>query len=265
MMIHDGLLTLTVLASGSSGNAAVVHGTGGAILLDAGISAKRIIAGMEAAGIDPESLDAAFITHDHGDHIKGVRVTAKRLGLPVYMTEGTAIGAGPQLEHTDVRIVRCGDSLSIGGIGVRVFAVEHDVAEPVGYAFEDSLGSHVGVVTDTGRLTPQAADALRDCEILGIECNHDVDTLSNGPYPWFLKERILSSHGHLSNDSAAEAISKLAGGRLRHVVALHLSDTNNTGRMAQEAVVAALAEAGIDAKTTVCVQGLDASPVDCRR
>lgn len=255
MMTQHTPLSLTVLASGSSGNCYVVHGEGGSILLDAGLSARRIVQAMEAEGLDPSGLDGMVITHEHGDHIRGVRVLAKQLHIPVFMTRGTLTTARDDLSAADIRTVASGDEVSIGGLGVRVFRTEHDAAEPVGFAFEDQHGCRLGVMTDTGHVTDSAAAALDGCHVLGIESNHDVETLNRGPYPWFLKERILSSRGHLSNADAGAALVALASPALRHVVALHLSDTNNSAELAHTALSGAIAESECTPSLTVFVQG----------
>jgi phosphoribosyl 1,2-cyclic phosphodiesterase len=256
-------LTLTVLASGSSGNASVVHGSGQTVLLDAGISARRITFALDDAGLDAAALDAVFITHEHGDHVRGLRVLARRLGVPAYMTQGTLRACRDDLSQLDVHVVAAGDEVALGALGVRVFSAEHDAAEPVGFAFEDARGHSIGVVTDTGRLTDDAADALAGCEVLGVECNHDVECLENGPYPWFLKQRIGSDRGHLSNDAAASAVARLACDRLAHVVGLHLSNTNNSPELAAKAVGSALVECGIEARAAVFEQGSKAAYVVC--
>jgi phosphoribosyl 1,2-cyclic phosphodiesterase len=254
MTSHRDPLTLHVLASGSSGNVSVISAGGRAILLDAGLSARRILAGLAARGIDAATLEAIVVTHEHSDHIAGARVLSRRLGIPVHMTEGTARAGERHVEGTDVRAVSAGDRLSIGEIEIQTFATDHDACEPIGCVFEHVGGDRIGWLTDSGRMTEQAHDALRDCDVLGIECNHDIPTLESGPYPWFLKRRILSAHGHLSNDSAAEAVCALATPRLGHVVALHLSDTNNTVSMAERQMSTALQEAGWQATVTVCAQ-----------
>lgn len=263
MTTHRDALTLHVLASGSSGNASVVHRAGESILLDAGLSARQIVVRMESAGLDAGELTAIVITHEHSDHIKGVRVLGKRLGVPVYMTEGTAAAAERHVDEVDVHTFSAGESAGIGSIGVQSFRVEHDAREPVGYVFEDAGGTRIGVITDTGHLTPDARGTLQGCAVLGIECNHDVETLEKGPYPWFLKQRILSSRGHLSNSCAGEALGLLAGDGLRHVVALHISDTNNTAALAESAMAAALCDAGVTAPVTVCPQGIGPVSTGC--
>ena len=248
-------LTLHVLASGSSGNCAVIRSGAQSILLDAGLSARRIAERMEASGLDPHALSAIVITHEHSDHITGARVLSRRLGIPVFMTQGTARAGERHTDGVEVRVVTAGESVAIGSMGVSAFSVEHDAGEPVGYVFEDTAGARIGIVTDTGHLTAEAECALQDCDVLGVEFNHDIATLENGPYPWFLKQRILSSRGHMSNECAADAVSRLTGARLRHLVALHLSDTNNTAVMAERAMRAALDRLGAQASVEVCAQG----------
>jgi phosphoribosyl 1,2-cyclic phosphodiesterase len=234
------------------------------VLLDAGLSAKRIMALMYSQELDPAQLDAVVITHEHGDHVRGVRVLAKRLNVPVYMTQGTFRAARDDLSSVDIRLVSAGDEIGVSALGVRVFETDHDAAEPVGCVFEDVAGSRLGIMTDTGHMTRRAAAALESCHVLGIESNHDVDTLNRGPYPWFLKERILSDRGHLSNLDAGEALASLAGSELRQVIALHLSNTNNTADLAHATLRSAIEQVGGTTELTVFAQGRMPTRVSCR-
>ena len=146
-------------------------------------------------------------------------------GVPVYATAGTLTATSLERDIDDPRRVKAGEQHSIGDLEVTAFAVSHDASEPVGYRFRSPDGATLGVVTDTGHLTPEAAEALAGCTLLGIECNHDIEMLNRGPYPWFLKQRILSTRGHLSNDAAGEAVRLLAHDGLESVFAMHVSRT----------------------------------------
>ena len=171
-------------------------------------------------------MEAILLTHEHGDHVRGADVLARRDGIPLLATEGTLRASG-LTGHAEGR-VRAETVTHVGPFEVRAFATSHDVAEPVGFAFRSPCGGSLGIATDTGILTEDALEALSECDLVGLETNHDLEMLRNGPYPAFLKARILSSRGHLSNADAARALSRLSAGRTRRVVAMHLSSTNNT-------------------------------------
>lgn len=231
--------TVTVLGSGSAGNSIAVGVGDCTLLVDAGFSAREMMRRLNACAIEPASVDAILLTHEHGDHVRGVRVLAKRLGIPVYASPGTRRAANLE-EVADPRDVQLGHAITIGAFEVVAFKTSHDAAEPVGFRFESRDGVVVGIATDTGEITPETREALTGCTILGIESNHDIDMLTNGPYPWFLKQRILSTRGHLSNDAAAVALETLAHPGLREVIGLHLSTTNNNAARAQSALAGAL-------------------------
>ena len=227
-----GSLRVTFLGSGSSGNASVIEGPSGAILLDCGFSARETVRRLVASNIQPESIRAILLTHEHGDHMRGVRVLTKRLGVPVYATCGTRNAGRLDQAVEDVRDVRAGEPFELVGVEIVAFGVSHDAEEPVGYRFDGDCGSRIGIATDTGHMTDAAGEALLDCDILGLECNHDDEMLAKGPYPWFLKERIRSQRGHLSNAAASEALRYLGSERLTRVFALHISEENNTPDLA---------------------------------
>lgn len=229
-------MCVAFLGSGSAGNATAVECGGRCVLVDCGFSARETVRRLESCGIAREAVEAVLLTHEHGDHVRGVEVLARRLGLPVLATEGTLRRA--RVGGAGGERVRAGEVVAVGGLRVTVFPASHDAADPVGFAFRSPCGGSFGMATDTGALTPEALEALSECEWVGLETNHDVGMLVEGPYPWFLKRRILSERGHLSNAAAAEALERLAAGRTRRVVALHLSRTNNTPDAALAALTA---------------------------
>jgi phosphoribosyl 1,2-cyclic phosphodiesterase len=238
-------LSIAFLGSGSSGNCAVVRCGGTAVLVDAGLSVRETRRRLGARGVALEDVSAVFLTHEHSDHVYGALALSKKAGLPVYATAGTADAAGfPGPLFADVRTVRGGRDLVIGDLHVRVTSTPHDGVESVCYVFADGAGRRVGMVTDLGHLSRPVLDALRDCEALGLEANHDEDLLREGPYPAVLKRRILSDVGHLSNEAAAEALKALVGPRTRTVTALHVSRHNNTYPLAGRVFEEALAEIG---------------------
>ncbi len=240
------------LASGSSGNATLVHARGRGILIDCGISARACRRRMAEAGVADVHIEAILVTHEHTDHIRGVGVLARSLDVPVHMTPGTARSAPiERLGIPTIALLRPDDELRIGPFSVIAAATSHDAAESVAYRITTPSGWRVGSAADTGILTRTLIELLSGCHCIGIEANHDARMLRDGPYPPFLKQRIASDIGHLSNAVAASALARLATDDLQAVVALHLSEHNNTPTLARAALAAALAEAGCMAHLTV--------------
>jgi len=220
---------LIVLASGSSGNSALIESGGRAVLLDAGISARETLRRFAAASALDARIEAILLTHEHIDHVRGVRVLARTLGVPIIATAGTLQALASTL--TDVpEMVTIGrrDHLSLAGMRVTSFPTAHDAAESCGYSFESRRGHRIAVTTDTGIVTPEALEALAGAHVIGIEANHDPRMLDAGPYPPFLKRRIAGDSGHLSNEAAAQALRSAAWSGLSQVFALHISEQNNT-------------------------------------
>ncbi len=242
MPSHEHTLTcsVTVLGSGSQGNSIAVRCGDSTLLVDAGFSARDTIRRLDACGIDAASINAILLTHEHGDHVRGIRVLAKRLDVPVYASPGTRRAAKLEELVDDPRDLQHGYAVTVGEFEVIAFRTSHDAADPVGLRFESRDGTVIGIATDTGEFTPEACEALTGCTILGIESNHDIDMLTSGPYPWFLKQRILSTRGHLSNVAAAEALETVAHDGLSQVIALHLSTTNNEAPRARTALTGVL-------------------------
>jgi phosphoribosyl 1,2-cyclic phosphodiesterase len=244
---------VTVLASGSGGNACVVEAGRTRILVDAGLSGREIERRMRARGLEPESVRALFVTHEHGDHCSGALSFSERWGCAIFATAGTAsaLGLEGNLFSPYVRMDGSSDGF-IGDLGFRAFATPHDANESVAYAFEAD-GARLVVASDVGRVEPAFVDFLREATTLMIEFNHDEDMLRDGPYTWFLKRRISGGWGHLSNRQSAEAVRSCAGPRLRRVLATHLSRTNNTPPL----VLAALSEALRLADSGACLDVAD--------
>jgi phosphoribosyl 1,2-cyclic phosphodiesterase len=303
---------MTVLASGSKGNSAVVSSTRTRILVDAGMSCREILKRMQAAGEDPGTLDAILITHEHQDHVQGLSVTARKLGIPVYFTEAThrawmrwmtprkrltyaewleqrqqeaakkkadaeASAAMPdpdaenpfyreaelaecaaeeeEMQATEdkagdkaepdpcalpgVEYFRAGTNFSIGDISVSAFTIPHDAIDPVGFVFQTE-GIRIGLATDLGYMPPNVSLQLRGCDILMLESNHDLEMLRDGPYPWSVKQRVMSRVGHLSNDAAANFLETHYDGQASYVVLAHLSESNNLPELARVAAERAL-------------------------
>lgn len=235
-----------VLGSGSSGNATLVQAGGTAVLVDAGFSARQIEIRLEKLGVGSEEIAAIVITHDHGDHTRGMGVFARKHGTPLYMTERTRDACASLLRgEEDVRSYRPGRSFTVGDVRVEPFLTVHDAADPVGVALVDECtGLRLGVATDLGRPTAQIRHALEGCDLLVLEANHDEAMLATSVYPWALKQRIASSHGHLSNQAAARFAAELAHPRLAGVVLAHLSHECNRPELARQVVGEALRTTG---------------------
>ena len=229
-------MRVSILASGSGGNACVVESGRTRVLVDAGLSAKELERRLLARGIEPETIRAVFVTHEHNDHSSGALVFSARWESPVFTTAGTAaaIGLDGSLFSPFVRI-ESGREGRVGDIGFRAFATPHDANEPVAYAFEAD-GTRLVIASDLGRAEEDFVAFLRDATALLLEFNHDEDMLRDGPYTWPLKQRIAGGWGHLSNRQSAEAVRRAAGPRLARVVATHLSRTNNVPPLALAAL-----------------------------
>ncbi len=298
------MVRFTVLASGSKGNSTVVSGGRTRILVDAGLSCRELFRRMHQAGESPETLDAILITHEHQDHVNGLAVTARKLGIPVYFTEGThrawmrwltprrqmtyaqwldqcrqqtaarqaeaATGesepddadaleiqaAEERVPATDavtdaaavkkdptmlpaVEYFEAGRPFQIGDITVNPFTTPHDAVDPVGFVLE-AEGVRMAVATDLGYMPPNVKAQLTGLDLLLLESNHDLEMLRDGPYPWSVKQRVLSRVGHLSNDAAAEFLEQEYDGQAGYVILAHLSESNNHPELARVAAERAL-------------------------
>lgn len=246
------MTTLHTLSSGSSGNALVLSCGQTHILLDVGISCRRITAALRALGLEIEDLSAVLITHTHTDHIAGLQTLIKRCRAPIYASEATARGLSYRLAGIDglLRPFAWDEPFTVGSCHVTPFPTSHDAAGSAGYRLDTAEGS-VGVLTDTGFVTEEAAAALPGVDLMVLEANHDVDMLRSGPYPYYLKQRILGGQGHLSNADAARFAVELAGSGTGTFILAHLSQENNTPAVARAAVESALEEAGLHPRLSV--------------
>lgn len=212
---------------------------GTAVLLDCGLSAKAVVERLETVGVAPESIAAIALTHEHGDHVAGARVTGERLGVPVYMT--SACRAQMDTEGIrDLRLIEVGRPLRFGALRVDAFRVPHDTVDPIGFVVGTGA-DRLGLVTDLGCIRRDVLRPLRGCRAVVLEFNHDPAMVRANPYPDSVKERVLGDHGHLSNEQAAELLRGLDGGQIRDVVLAHLSEKNNTPELALDAAERALA------------------------
>ncbi|MBQ2829878.1 MAG: MBL fold metallo-hydrolase [Oscillospiraceae bacterium] len=254
------------LASGSSGNATLVTDGATHILIDAGISARRIERSLMSVGLSADALDAIFITHSHTDHTSGLHTLLKRRAIPLYAGAGTCreIAFADAALSDALEDIEDGETLHFGNCTVRAFETSHDTAEPMGYRIDGADGA-LGILTDTGVVTPSAHDALLGVDALVLEANHDVEMLRCGPYPYYLKERVLGVRGHLSNDDAARFAVEMARAGTTTFVLAHLSAENNTPIQAEYTVARALSSQGLSVRLRVAPRGEMSERFVCRR
>jgi phosphoribosyl 1,2-cyclic phosphodiesterase len=274
------MMRMTVLASGSKGNSTLVSSRHTRILVDAGLSCRELLKRMQMVAEDPASIDALLITHEHQDHVQGLAVLARKLGVPVYFTQATHrawmrwmmphkrmtysawlaqrqqalaqeaspepaplpadepepkqddLQAGDPCSLPGVEYFAAGSGFSIGDIVITPFTIPHDAADPVGFVFEAD-GVRMAIATDLGYMPPNVKMALRNCDVLMLESNHDLEMLRDGPYPWSVKQRVMSRVGHLSNEAASEFLEKNYDGHASYVVLAHLSESNNLPALAR--------------------------------
>jgi len=235
-----GGLCFCVLASGSKGNAVYVSDGETSLLIDAGLSGREIEKRLRDRNLSPEGIDAIVVSHEHGDHIRGVGVISRRFHVPVYLTEGTEKAACAGLGRVQSAIhFKPGRSFAIGTLNLHPFALPHDAADPSGFTIE-CQGAKLGIATDLGVAPAMIRTHLADCDALVLEANHDPQMLAQGPYPWPLKQRIAGRTGHLSNQDSRDLLGRICHPGLRHVVLAHLSETNNTPECALNVVVQGL-------------------------
>ena len=236
---------MCTLASGSSGNCLLVRGGGSQVLVDAGISCRRIVTALRQLGVDPRALDGVLITHEHSDHIAGLATLTKQYRLPVYASRGTGWELCRRIAFVEdlLRPFEPGAAFQAGDLEVTSFPTPHDAAQSVGYVLSHGEKRAV-VATDLGYVPPEVERAVRGADLLVCEANHDVEWLQSGPYPYYLKARILGDRGHLSNEAGAELAWTAVEGGARTVVLAHLSHENNTPQRAHEVVRALLERRG---------------------
>ena len=234
------------IASGSSGNSAYIGTDKTSLILDVGISMKKIEEGLSKVGVSGREVDGILLTHEHSDHIKSVGTIARKYGIPIYATYGTldalmTIKSLGTFDYNLFKPIKNDSSFVIGDICVNVHSISHDAADPVCYTFENN--SHkVSVATDMGIYDKHTVDFLADSEALLIEANHDIRMLEVGPYPFMLKQRILSEKGHLSNDASGGLIRCLLNDKIKYIGLGHLSEKNNYEYLAFETVKQAISD-----------------------
>ena len=263
--IKDEHMEFYTLASSSSGNCSVVLAGKMCLLIDAGISCRRIEQSLKTIGLTPAAVTAALITHEHSDHTKGLATLLKKYHFPVYASTGTAAALAESL-GTSAPIVSfsCGEELSFPLCRVKSFPLSHDAADPTGYRIDTADGS-LGILTDTGVITDGAEATLPGVDTLLLEANHDVERLKAGPYPYPLKKRILSRLGHLSNETAAAFALRMVRAGTTDILLAHLSAENNTPALAEYAVARALQERGESVRLCVAPRDTISEVHLCRK
>jgi phosphoribosyl 1,2-cyclic phosphodiesterase len=238
-------LSFTILGSGSGGNCAYLETPGARLLIDAGFSAKQIRQRLAVLGRSPETLSGILVTHEHGDHIAGLGVLTAKLAAPVYCNRLTREAVEAQQGcRLRANLFTTGARFEVGDVAVETFAVPHDAYDPVGFMLHTPFGN-IGFLTDLGHATRLVIERVRAADVLVLEANHDLKLLQDDvKRPWATKQRILSRHGHLSNDAAAEVAEQLAGGRMRRLYLGHLSRDCNRPELAHRAVSGRLARLG---------------------
>ena len=228
------------LGSGSEGNGLVIESGATRVLIDCGFGVRDTVARMQRIGIEPESITAIVVTHEHADHAGGVSAFVARFGTPVWLTFGTLSVMGEEFgELPRVHGFDSHDVIAIDELELRPFPVPHDAREPVQFVCSDGQW-RVAVLTELGISTPFVEASLSGCHALVLECNHDLEMLAKGDYPHSLKERIAGRYGHLDNGAAADLLSRIDTSRLKHLIAAHLSQQNNRPELARAALAAAL-------------------------
>ena len=229
------------IGSGSEGNGLIVEAGTTRVLIDCGFGVRDAAARLARIGVEPSSLSAILVTHEHSDHVGGVPAFAARHGIPVWLTFGTLTVVGDRFVGMErIYGFDSSDEIVIGDLAIRPFPVPHDAREPVQFVVSEGA-FRLGVLTDIGTTTPYVEATLSGCDALVLECNHDLDLLADSDYPASLKQRIAGRFGHLHNEAAAALLAALDTSRLQHILAAHLSKQNNTPDMARAALAAALA------------------------
>jgi len=237
-------LRCCVLASGSSGNAVYVDCGETRVLVDAGVGPRRVAKALAEAGLQVDQVDAILVTHEHSDHVKGLRTVAKQLNAPIYTTAGTwsaIAGMWSESETVVARRVTAGTPFSLGSLVIEPFALPHDANEPTGFCFYAGR-TKLAIATDLGYVNDRIREAVAGAAVLVLETNHDVELLRAGSYPWHLKRRILGDRGHLSNEAGAQMLVDVLDEQVQTVCLAHLSQDNNRPELARRAVDTMLGE-----------------------
>jgi phosphoribosyl 1,2-cyclic phosphodiesterase len=223
---QEGLVRVCLLASGSKGNALFIEAGATKLVVDAGLSANELLKRLAGIGVEGAELAGILISHEHADHIRGAGTLARKLKIPVLISYPTHRESAVSFKRTQVVEFESGYPFSFQDLLIDPFPITHDAADPVGFLIESREG-RLGIATDLGIATRLVQEKLRDCRALVLESNHDEEMLQNGPYPWHLKQRIKSRHGHLSNNDSAALLDEIIHAGLEGVLLAHLSEVNN--------------------------------------
>ena len=234
-------LSFTLLGSGSSGNATLVSDGATHILVDVGLSGRETARRLGECGLGPDRISAIVVSHEHGDHCRGVAPFAKHLDIPIFMTDGAYADSGMTIDDRKRQRIESGSAFDVFGIVFTPFAVPHDAADPIALTVEKD-GVKLAVVLDLGYVTNLVVERLKGCDGIILESNHDINMLKVGPYPWALKQRVMSRRGHLSNDLVAGYLAGGFDGTARHLILAHLSEKNNLPDLAMLSARRALEE-----------------------
>jgi phosphoribosyl 1,2-cyclic phosphodiesterase len=233
-------LRFASLGSGSRGNALLVEFGTTLLMVDCGLPLRDVEARLASLGLTGADVTALLVTHEHADHVRGVVPFSRRHGTPVWATHGTAAGVADGVE---IGLLSCREPLRVGAVRVEPYPVPHDAREPCQFVFVAG-GRRLGLLTDTGHVTPHIAERLDGCDALALECNHDLDALAAGPYPPAVKARVAADFGHLNNAQAAAFLARFRDGGLQWVTAMHVSERNNSVGRVREALAPILDVAG---------------------
>lgn len=223
-------MKIAALASGSSGNCFYVRNKDSSVLVDAGISCKQIIERLSLLGENPGNIKGIFVTHEHIDHIRGVDVLARTLNLPIFATQGTCKNGFLCSDESLINKIKDNETIKMAGMEIESFSKSHDASEPV--SFQIKNGKTISIITDIGYACKNVQEAVSDSDFLVLEANHDIEMLENGPYPMFLKKRILSDTGHLSNLHSSICVLEHGSRKLKNLMLAHLSENNNHPHLA---------------------------------
>ncbi len=237
-------LSFTLLGSGSSGNATLVSDGDTHILVDVGLSGREAVRRLGECGLAPDQVSAIVVSHEHGDHCRGVAPFVKHLNIPIFMTDGAygrCVELGMTIDDRKRQRIESGSAFEVCGLLFTPFAVPHDAADPIALTIEKD-GIKIAVVLDLGYITNLVVERLKGCDGIILESNHDISMLQVGPYPWALKQRVKGKLGHLSNNDVSSYLSSGFDGRARHVILAHLSEKNNLPDLAMLSARRALEE-----------------------
>jgi phosphoribosyl 1,2-cyclic phosphodiesterase len=223
-----------LLASGSKGNSVFVEAGSCKVLVDAGLSARELLLRLAAIGVEGRELDAILISHEHSDHVRGAGALARKLKIPLLVTHPTCRAGSASIGKTEIIEFEAGCPFALNDIWIDPFPITHDASDPVGFMIECGEGK-IGIATDLGIATRLVAEKLKGCRAVVLESNHDEEMLANGPYPWHLKQRIRSRHGHLSNSESAALLEEIIHPGLEAILLAHLSEVNNDPVIALDA------------------------------